>query len=111
MQKKLLLPVVLALALAGYPLPSHAICTKVGSIIAMSVDDADGSQNHRVLIRTHALADHYLFVDTSDNDFINAAIGFMTGQKQVEFTGDRASCPTVGEARDMGNMTSFIVTR
>ena len=111
MLKKLLLPVVLTLALAGYPAPSHAVCIKAGTIIGVFVDDADGSQLHEVRLRTNALSDHVWFAFTTDHDFINALIGFTMGQKQVRLTGDAASCPVSGASRFMGNLTNTIVTR
>lgn len=108
MLKKLLLPVVLALALAGYPAPSHALCVKIGTII--SVDVGEEGQFHTVRLRTGALSDHYWFAVTPDHDFINALIGFMMGQKQVDLAGDAASCPTSGSARFMGTITPPIFT-
>ena len=110
MLKKLLLPVVLALALAGYPAPSHASCVKRGTIIEISVDDADGSQQHFVRLRTNALSDHQWLALTTDHDLINAAIGFMMGQKPVALFGDAASCPVSGSSRFMGELT-FVATR
>ena len=111
MLKKLLLPVVLALALAGYPAPSHATCVKEGTIIGVGVVDPDGSiLVHFVVLRTSALSDHSWFAQTSVHDFVNAAIGFMMGQKQVRLFGDAASCPTSGASRFMGFITVNIAT-
>ncbi len=111
MLKKLLLPVVLALALAGYPAPSHADCIKTGTIIQIVVDDADGNQVHSVNLRTGALDDHFWFAQTSDHDFVNALIGFMIGQKQVRLQGNVASCATSGDERNIGILNGTIFAR
>ena len=107
MLKKLLLPVVLALAVAGYPAPSHASCTQVGTIVFISVDAGAGSPVHQIQLKTGALSDVHWAANTIDDDTINAAIGFMMGQKQVRLNGDAASCPTSSNFRLMGNIAPF----
>ena len=114
MLKKLLLPVVLALALAGYPAPSHALCVKIGTIIGVTVDDADFGQTHTIRLRTSALADRFWFTVTDDNDLVNGAISFMVGQKQVRLQGNKESCPTSASSDSaffMGSHVGGIITQ
>ena len=97
-------------AIAGIlylPLSVQAVCTVTGKIISVrTYDDSFSSTGCHIYMRNSALASHYYYVASNDDDMCSNANNSQISEVRV--SGNATACPTSGQSRSMGRLRSII---
>lgn len=89
--------------------PATAECLMTGTIVQVRVLDEARKDVHTLYMRESQLDAHVYSFDTTNELIAATAMGLVAMQVKIEMVGDEFSCPSIGQDRFGGFLTSLTV--